>query len=284
MISMGRVWDDAMGVLARHRGAVLLVAALGIFVPGAISGLANLHAPIATAEQKTLISLLGLVTTIATVWGQLSLSALALSADDAARAGSALAIGLRRLPAMLLVVLVILLALVVIGVPVIVLMVAGGVDFAALSAGTPGATISPGAGLGIAAYVILLVPVLLFLAARIALTTPVVVAERRNIGAIGRSWALTRGLTFKLAGLIILYTVIALVTLAATQFVLGGLLLLVWGNGEAVNAATVVTALAVAVVTAILSTISTVFVARLYLAVSHTGDGELPLETEMPRG
>src|SRR5690606_37536284 len=124
------------------------------------------------------------------------------------------------------------------------ILVANGYDLgAAMEGAMP--TIPPAAGIPVALYILVLVPLLLWLFARLSVTTPVVVGEARMLGAIPRSWALTRGHALKIVGVFLLYLVVSLVAVGAAQGVFGSILELVVGGEGRVSLATVLTAVIV---------------------------------------
>jgi hypothetical protein len=129
----------------------------------------------------------------------------------------------------------------------------------------------PAMGLGSASFILIytlvLVGVLLVLFARLLLVDAALVAEQRGLSALLRSLALTRGLTLKLVGVLLLYIIVSQVAALATRTVFGAILGLFTIGAGPVNVATIVTAIAVAVVQTIFSVLAVVFTARLFVAV-----------------
>ena len=91
--------------------------------------------------------------------------------------------------------------------------------------------------------------------------------EERGIGAIGRSVQLTRGMTLKLIGVVLLFTIAYLVALAAVQSVVGLVARLALGP-QNIATALFLAGLAGAVVTAAFTTLLQVFAARLYAVIT----------------
>jgi hypothetical protein len=110
--------------------------------------------------------------------------------------------------------------------------------------------------------------VLIWLIARLSTVSSVVVAERRGLGAFGRSWALTRGYALRIVGAGLLLVIVGNVAVLAAQTVFGSIFRIVLGNEGVMNAATVLTALFVAIVSAAFTTVLTTFFAKLYVALA----------------
>ncbi len=263
MVTMSAVWDRTTGFLSNHFGAVATIAALALYLPSAGQGVIQPASAVAGPGAKLGLSLLSLALSLISVFGQAALIAYVL--DPARGRDAAAAQGAARFPALIGISVLLLLGLLLLGLPVFVILAAGGVDMTALaggarpdiSGGTIGATLL---------YLLLLVPLLLWLGARLVVVAPVVVAERRGIGAIGRSFALTRGLAAKIVGVIILFLILASVAALAAQTVFGTVLRLALGGDSAVTVAGVLTALIVALVTTGFTVLLTAFTAQLYLA------------------
>lgn len=279
MVKMGTVWDRAIEFLSDHVAIVVPIALLAIFVPASITGSLSPLWAIAGSGLKSLLALLSLAFAILGVWGQLAISALAI--DPAVGGGAGRVATARLLPALgVYLVLAIVLGLLVL--PIGFILAAGGTDITQFRMGANPANLPAGVAGTVALYGIVLLIALLFIGARLVLTTPVIVAERRELGAIARAFALSRGLTWKLVGVILLYVVVANVALLAAQSVFGSILgLLSRGEGP-VTMASVITAIAVAAVQAAFTVLATAFVAKLYVAVVRERDGAAaaPLDRE----
>lgn len=89
--------------------------------------------------------------------------------------------------------------------------------------------------------------------------------ERRVIGAIGRAAALSRDMTWRLIGVVLLYYVVLWVCVLATTAVAGLLFRLLLGGGAWAG---LLATVASAAVGAAFDTIAQVFAARLYVAVA----------------
>jgi hypothetical protein len=145
-------------------------------------------------------------------------------------------------------------------------LLAAGFDIqAAMTNAQPAVPVS--AGWFVTLYMLVLAPLLLFVTARLLLLTPVVVFERRGLGAIRRSFALSRGLTWKIIGVMILYFIVAGVAMLASGTVFGSVFRIAFGGEGLITTATVLTALVGAIVQTIFVLLAAAFTAKLYLAV-----------------
>ncbi|MGK6319235.1 hypothetical protein [Sphingomonas sp. DT-204] len=279
MVKMGTVWDRAIEFLSDHVAIVIPIALLAIFVPSSITGSLSPLWATAGSGLKALLAMLSLVFAILGVWGQLAISALAI--DPAAGRGAG-RVATARLLSAIGVYLVVAIVLGLLLLPIGFILAASGVDVTQLRIGANPASLPAGVAGTVTLYVVVLLIVLLFLGARLVLATPVIVAERRGLGAIARAFALSRGLTWKLVGVILLYVVVANVASLAAQSVFGSILgLLSRGEGP-VTMASVIAAIAVAAVQAAFTVLATAFVAKLYVAVVHERESAaaVPLDSE----
>lgn len=272
MVRMGQVWDRTVEFLGESLGKVLPIAILAIFIPTSISGsLAGLQ-PTAGYGLRMAIGVLGLAFAVLSLWAQLAIAALAvgLVRSPGAAAGVATA---RLLPAIgvyILLGLVLFVAML----PAVVLVAVSGIDLAAAQAGRVTVT-SADSGYILAAglYGLVAMLVLLFVGARLVPLTAIIVAERRGAGAIPYSIRMTRGLTWRLFGVILLYVVVAFVATMAVQTVFGTVLRLVDGGTGPVTVSGVVTAIAVAAVSTGFTVLAASFCAKVYAALASPRDG-----------
>lgn len=265
MISMGNVWDRTAEFLSDNLGSVLPLALLAIFVPAVISGnFSELQQGAGTGLALGL-GIGSLALALVGFWGQLAITALALDPSLARAAG---ATATRRFPAALLVMIVILAAMLVAIVPVPVILAIAGVDLtAAMQAGSMPA-IPSSAGLWIFLYLLILLPLILWAAARLAVALPALVGEGLALGAIGRSWALTRGATWRIVGVLLLYVVVSTVANLAATTAFGAIMYLVAGRGEdGLSLATVLTTIVGGAVATGFTVLAAAFTAKLFEAL-----------------
>jgi hypothetical protein len=266
MVTIGSVWDSTTAVLAGRTGSLAGTAALAFLPPSAVQAAAEAFGG-KSPGAAALTALVTLVALIASMWGQLAI--VGIASDPATTRAQAYAGATSRLPAALLLMLVLLAAMVVLVLPVIGVLAASGFDFEAALAQAGSATqpkLPVGAGLFLFFYGLLIFTGALWLYARMFPLMPVVLHERRGIGAIGRAWTLTRGMTWRLIGFAILLVIVLMVASLAAQAVIFVVFRLALG-AEQLATATFIGTLAAAVITAIFSTVVAVFAARLYVAL-----------------
>lgn len=267
-VNMGNVWDRATEFVSDNLSAIAPIALLAIFLPATLS--ASIQ-PIAaqSATAMLIVQVAGLVLTVVMLWGQLAITALAMGAATNRGAATRLATA-RFLPLLGLSVLLLIGVLLLI-VPIGVVLGIDGYDFDTARHGAQ-AELSPGASGFVAIYGLILLPLFFFIAARLALLTPVIVQERLGIGAIARSFALTRGITWKIVGVVLLYGIVFGVAMLAAQFVFGAILQLVAGGEGDISVATVLTAVLVSAVQTAFVVIAGAFAAKLYVAARGAHD------------
>lgn len=261
-LSISRAWDETRDILGRDGKLYATVAAAMFLLPQVIVGLSTGTNPAAQtggtwALLLTLALLIGLV-------GQVAVARLALGSNNSV--GEAIRYGFRRAPsfigAMILLVIVIsaialLLAVVLVG--------AGAVsrDVEHLPARDTAIVL-----------VVMLVP-LLILAVRLLPMAAVAGAEEVGpLGLLKRSWALTRGNAWRLAGFLGLFLIAAVVLSMAMGIIGGTLTTVLFGSAEPFTLAALVMALFTAIAQAVVSLVYVVMLARIYLQLA--GDERAP--------
>jgi hypothetical protein len=196
------------------------------------------------------------------LWGELAIVALAIQPRSVRAAlGQA---GL-RLPVVVGFAILLSLVSLLLAVPAVVILSAYGFDFLAAA---EGGTLEPevAATAWIILYMLVLLPVLLWIGARLSLVLPVVVAERRGLRAISRSFTLTRGLAAKIIGMLLLYGIVSLVLTAAVRFGTGTIFAIAFGSDDGLGAASVLTLMLTAAVETVMAVLLWAFTGKLYLA------------------
>lgn len=263
MVSMGTVWDRATEFLSDNLSAIFPLALFAIFVPLSISqSLEPLTKSGGPAAMGFNLASIGL--SVVSLWGQVAIMALALDALGG-RAG-ATATANRRLLPVIGVSLVLFIGFFVLLLPFGIALGLSGFDFQAAMAGGK-AALPPAAGLFLGLYSLLFVVILIWLAARLLLVTPTIIMERHGIGAIGRSFTLTRGVQWKIIGVLLLYVIVLLVSYLAAKFVFGSIFGLIAGGDAPVTVGSVLTSIMVSVVLTAFTVLAAAFTAKLYLAV-----------------
>lgn len=262
MVKMGTVWDRTTEFLGEHLSAVLPIALLAIFLPAAVQTSIE---PLARHSDtaKLTVNAASLLFSVLSLWGQLAIVALVL--DPAAARGGATRIATGRLLPMICVAVLLLLGALLLILPIPIVLGVSGYDLRAAMNGQA-AAVPPNAAGFIVLYSLVLLPAFLFLTARLALVTPLVVAERLGTRVFARSFALTRGIAWKIIGVVVLLAIVAIVSVLAVRTVFGSILQLIAGGDGDVTIATVLTAVLVSVVSTGFTVLATAFTAKLYLA------------------
>ena len=265
IVNMGTVWDRTTEFLSDNLSALTPVALAAIFLPQAISNALEQASP---AFGVGVVQVVGLVCALITLWGQLAIVALALDPDAGSR--SAQAAATRAYGRALLVMIVLFVAVAVLALPILGVLAASGVDLTQW-AGTGAVAMAPdislGAGTFLSLYGIALLIVLLFVAVRLVPVYPVILAEGKGLAAIGRSFAVTRGITWKLVGVYLLFLLVFAVAAGAARSVFGSIVGLIAPGDGPFAAAAIVTALVGALVTTVFTVVVAAFSAKLYRAV-----------------
>ena len=264
--TMSTVWDRTAEFLSDNLAALTPIVLLAIFVPLTLMGsLMPLMGSAGQAGNLTL-GIVVMILSCVTAWGGLAVTALAF--DPAAGRGPAVATANRRFPALVGISIAMLLIVAVLVAPVGVAFGLSGVDMAALAAGkAPAGGVNGGALAFASLWSLILLPLLLFVYARFfVLLTPIIVMERRGLGAFARSFVLTRTVAWKVVGMLILYLVVSTVASVAAKTVVGSVLRLLLGDDGQVSLASVLTQIIVAGISTIFSVLAVAFIAKLYLA------------------
>ena len=265
MIRMGTIWDRSVEVMRGRSSILTTIAALTIFLPAVVrAGIAAYAAP-GSPGAAMIGGLATLVTTVIAIFGGLAL--IAVASDPATDSGRAYAIARARLLPAIGLSLLLLLGLAVLLIPAGALLVASGIDFSAAARGetTTPTSMAPIALLFL--YMLVAFVVMIWLAARLSLFNPVIVNERAGIATFARSWTLTRGLTWRIIGVFLLFGVVVGVTVLAVQLVSGLVFALLLGQSQRATAL-FLAAVCVAVVTTVYTVVQSTFLAQLYNAVT----------------
>ncbi|WP_374945061.1 glycerophosphoryl diester phosphodiesterase membrane domain-containing protein [Sphingomonas sp.] len=266
MVSMSNVWDRAMDVVRGRTGVLASIAASTLFLPALVRDAVTLLLTPGSTGFALAGGLLAIVAALIALWGQLAL--LAVATDPATTHADATRQATARFPVALAVTIVAILVVMMLLVPVGVVVGLSGADFTAM--GTRGTLPDIGGGTAafLALYALALLIAGLLIGVRLVLTNAVVLNERRGLGAFRRSWELTRGLTWRLVGVVLLYLVVIGVAVSAAQFITGAVFGLLLDSSATVA---FLAAAAAGVVTTIFSVIAAAFTAQLYVAVTQRG-------------
>jgi hypothetical protein len=264
MAKIGTIWDRAVDFVRDHLGELMPVLLVTQFAAPALSGsLAGVRAG-ATGGMALLFGLVSLVTTLVSLWGALYLIAFSAQPNGQEQRSVALGLAKSRFLPLIGVSIVLVAIIAVLAIPGIVLAVVSGFNFRGMMAGVPPQP-EEFAKLGISIlYFFVLALFVLWASARLLPINAVVAMERRGIGAIAQAFRLTRGMTWKLIGLLLLYAIVVGVAVSAAQFVVGGILGLVSDPNSSFSLAIIGGAFAVAAVSAVMSLYQTAVIGKLY--------------------
>lgn len=268
MIRIGTIWDRTTETLAA-RGSVLVgIAGLLLLGPGIVQAAADAAASDG-ALGRSVAGLIGLAAAVLTLWGSLALTAAA--SDRATSQRDAIMASSVRLGVAVGLLAIAVLVAIVAFLPGVLLLVSAGFDMARAQAGLKQVNVDVARAGWAMLYFLLIGIVALWISARLVPLFAIIVNERRGVGAYSRSFALTRGSTLRLIGVLLLYAIVLLVVLMAATSIVGLAVRLVLG-GEARVAITFATAVVSAIVTAGFAILQNVFSARFYLAAREARD------------
>jgi hypothetical protein len=273
MAKMSIVWDRTTAFVGEHLGALVPLALAAFVAPGVINNVVSVLSATASPGLRLALGAMVVLLSILSFWGSLTVIALATGSGSLADAGRLAA---RRLPAALLVSIGIGLAAAVAMLPVPLILAARGYDLMAIAAGQGSAmTIDPQTSSMVALWALVLFLAFFFLFTRLLLVSTVVLREGRLFGAIGRSWALTRGHGWRILGLLLLFLLIGGVAQLAAKAVFGSVFALLLGNAPGLTLAMLLTTIVAAIVQAAVVLLLAAFQGKLFVALT-TSDSVWP--------
>jgi hypothetical protein len=173
---------------------------------------------------------------------------------------------------------VVLVGLVLMSIPFVFVAAAMGTDMAAMAQGGAGmARATAAAGRTILVLSLVSAVFLLWLGARLLPVQAVILHERLGLRALSRAFAATRGLALRLVAAELLFVVVLAVAALAAQAATGTVMFAALGP-DRVDLSLFLAAVAGALVTATLTALAWVFVARLYAALAGAGTEHRPME------
>jgi hypothetical protein len=275
-LSIGKAWDETRGIIGRDGKLLTIVAAAMLVLPTALVTMVT--PPQGMGEQPeptTGVQLLNIAMALVMQVGSLAVTAVALKSGTTV--GDAIATGARKLlPALGAALLFI--------VPMIILL-------AVLLWTVVGVALEPNLQssltaeqLGGTGALLLLawMCVLVFFAVRFITASPVTVAESNNpVAILKRSWSLTSGHFWKLLGFVVLLGIAALLALLAAGVVFGMIVLLLFGQPEAMSMSALFLGLLTGMVQAVLVVVFATMVARIYTQLA-TSPGVPHVEERAP--
>jgi membrane-anchored glycerophosphoryl diester phosphodiesterase (GDPDase) len=270
-VSISRAWEETRTAISADGRLFIAVALALIVLPAALlqfafPGAAVTQSPRSTGETvgQLLAWVLGLI-------GQLAIARLALARGESV--GSAMGEATRQMPWLVVAMMLLLMGLFVLFIPIAMLLYATGVSLPQDAAGLEQSPAVLVASLLFAALVV-------FVAARMMMTTPVAAVEGVGpVGIIRRSWALTRGNVLRLIGFLLLFGLAVFVLMAAVMLLTNTVIALFTGTVEAFTVAALLQALIRATLSGLVTTVLTLMLARIYIQLRSGGED---LEVSVP--
>lgn len=266
-LSISRAWEESKDIFGRDGRLLVAVALALVVLPMVVLGLVAPSGP----EQGGLTGgILQILVALIAMIGQLALIRLAIG--PATSVGSAISHGVRRFPALLGAMLLLLCLIIVVLIPVALVLAAMG----AVDVENPTRAIT-GAAVGI---MLLLVIAAIAVSVKFLLTAPVASAEAAGpIAILKRSWTLTNGHYWKLLGFLLLLLIVAVILMAAAGAIGGILGALVSPGLEALSIGALVLALFTGIAQGAFTVLSAVMMARIYVQLS----GRESLDVSVPK-
>ena len=263
-LSISRAWEESQQVLA-HDGRLLASVALALVAfPTMINTILNPNG--LTPNTPPALTLVTLFISVMILAGQLALVRLALG--PSITVGGAISHGLKRLPVYALVVLIL-------GIGLFLLLVLAGV--ALMASGVPiassGTNVQIPTNFTTIALMIVVLAIFAFFAVRLMLSLAVASAEPVGpISILRRSWLLTDGHWWPLFGFAITFGLGALLLTMAVGSVAGLVLRLTLGALQPMSLAMLIFALIESLVSASLTLLLSVMLARIYAQLASRDD------------
>lgn len=262
-LSISRAWEETRGLLAQDGRLYVSVALALIALPSVINMLMS-PSGVNTATDPFWKGAVAFVASLIALAGQLALIRLAVGPSTTV--GAAITHGLRRTPFYVIVVILLILGLIVLSIPLAIILIAAGVPITSTGVRLTNSPVIVMVGL-------LYLVVAVFVGVRMILSAPIASAE--DIGPIAilrRSWALTHGYWWGLFGFVAVFVVAAIIVAFAVSSALGVVLRLTVGPLEPMSGAALMNGLVQSVVSAGISTIFSLMLARIYVQLRGQTD------------
>lgn len=261
-LSVTDAWNETVAFVKAEGRLVFPLAFLLVALPAAlVRALAPLGPAPGEARMSAVLIAAIAVAVVLAMLGYLAISHLALRSGASGR--EALAQAARRLPVLAAASLFVALGLAALG---FLLSIVVSLAVVGASEGPPGP-----AEMGRAAQILLVIflPILLYFWGRVALLTPAAAAEHGGpFSLIARSWRLTGPHQFKMAALVAMLLLIALVLQLATESLLGILLIAIAGPATPGSPSSILILLAMALLATALASYGAALIAKVYAQLS----------------
>jgi len=254
--SISRAWDETRDIFRRDGGLYVAVALAMIVLPEVAVGII---APDPGNTPSGGVQLLRLLAGLIALIGQLSIIRLAIGPSTTV--GDAIRHGARRFPSALGAIILLVIAMMLVTIPlVLVLAPLLGADIAHMTAQPKGPE---------ATLILIVLLIIIAISVRFTLLSPVSSAEEIGpIAILKRSWNLTTGRYWRLAGFVGLL-LIAAIFLLFTAGIIGGLLAkMVSPNIEPFSIGALILSLVAGAAQGIFSVMAALMLARVYAQVA----------------
>ena len=257
-LSISRAWDEARGTLATN-ASLLSTIGLAMFVlPGVIGELVTPSAPEGQLPPLGAWTVVAVIVVLIALVGQLAVIRLAIGSRSTV--GEAIGHAARRAPAYFAATLIWILPFVLVGAVLI------GMIARNPSEAPPSAILA----------LLLLACVMLFFAIRMLMTSAVASAEPAGpLAILRRSWELTSGHWWRLFGFFLIFLIGAIVAVVAVSAVSGVIAQLVFGGIDRLTVGGLFVALVTQIVSAAVSILLMVMIARIYVQLAGEGAAEV---------
>lgn len=266
MVNIGNVWDRTTAFIGDNMRAILSIAIPGLLLPLAANGVVSGAMQDCSAPMNPAVGgVVGIVLMLPVIWSVLALTGLAVEQAGVTAARKA---ALGRLPQAVGAALIVVAILVVALLP---LMLTGGNGPSLMNACAPAAVPDANPNWMRPVYGIAWLLVAVFVAARLTLLYPVIVAEGGVIGALRRAWQLSGGIVWKLIGVWILFQVVKIIAELAAASAFGIIAKIVAPSAGPFAVSSIIVAIIVACVGVAFWIIFATFTALLYREVTGQG-------------
>jgi hypothetical protein len=264
MANMGNIWDRTSGFIGDHARRVIPVALAAVLLPSVISNVVwGASQQCDGSVNPFVAAIVTVVMTLVTLWAQLALTAMVVVPTEPAGPVATRGIG-RAILAMLALLVVFAVATA----PVVLGIAASGGTLVHDGCDANATFFTSHPNPFVMLYGILLVVVSAVVSVRLTLLYPVVIGENLAIGAIGRAFRLTRGITWKLIGVWLLFGLVNAIASAAVSSAFGAIFGLLAPNAGPFAVTSILVAILRAAVQTAFTVIVAVFSAQLYVAVT----------------
>lgn len=253
-LSISNAWGEAAKFVASEASLLAPIAILLLALPSVIIGIAG---PDPTTDELPGLSFFLLLIPLIFLTGVGSLAITVLALRSGISVAEALRVAARRFLPLFAASMLIAIGVSVILLPIILLVGASAYAGSVAAAGL------------LLLILLILIPVGIYIWARISMMSPIAAEEGKNpIGIINRSWALTKGVTWKLAAAYILLVVAFTIVMTVVLLLIGILVAGIGGTPEHGSLGQFVLLLVQGALTAIFTVYFQAFLARIYVQLA----------------